>query len=215
MEKRGRKIKLTKRLRIPKNNHEIALKEQGYTAVCGLDEVGRGAWAGPLVAGAVILSKRYYKLRDSKLLKARDREKLSRKIKKSCVWGIGEVAVKEIDELKLTKATQLAFQRAIEDLKLKPDFILADGFKFLSPVPCRHLIKGDMTCLSIAAASIIAKVHRDKIMRQIDKKIKGYYFRLHKGYGTKLHQRCLQKLGSSKIHRQSFGPLKHIKITRI
>lgn len=209
--RRGRKIKLTKRLRIPKNNHEICLKEQGFEVICGLDEVGRGAWAGPLVAAAVILDKRYYGLRDSKLLRSRDREKLSKKIKKTCLWGIGEVSAQEIDNLKLTKATQLAFQRAVENLKVKPDFILADGFKFLSPIPCRHLIKGDMTCLSISAASIVAKVHRDRLMRKLDKEIKGYYFRLHKGYGTKLHQRRLKKLGPSIHHRKSYRPIKVLK----
>lgn len=193
---------------IPKNNHEIALKEEGYKYICGLDEVGRGAWAGPLVAGAVILDRRYYSLRDSKLLKPRIREKLARKIKRTCLWSVGEVSSQEVDKLKLTKATQLAFKRAVRGLKSKPDFILSDGFKFQSPIPCRPLIKGDMTCLSIAAASIVAKVHRDKLMRQLDKEVKGYYFRIHKGYGTKLHQKRLEKLGPSTIHRKYYRPIK-------
>lgn len=210
-KKRGRKIKLTKRLRIPKNHHEIRLQKQGYKFICGLDEVGRGAWAGPLVAAAVILDKRYYGLRDSKLLKSRDREKFSRKIKKTSIWGIGEVSVEEIDTLRLTQATQLAFRRAIESLEIQPDFILADGFKFLSPLPCLRLIKGDMTCLSIAAASIVAKVHRDRLMRKLDQEIKGYYFRCHKGYGTKLHQRRLEKLGPSAVHRRYYRPIKKLK----
>ncbi|MCL5407614.1 MAG: ribonuclease HII [Patescibacteria group bacterium] len=207
MKKRGPKLKLTKRLRIPKDNHEVNLKEQGFNFICGLDEVGRGAWAGPLVAAAVILDRRYYKLRDSKLLTSKDREKLSRKIKKTCFWGIGEVSVEEIDELKLTKATQLAFRRAVENLKVKPDFVLSDGFKFDSPLPCLHLIKGDMNCVSIAAASIIAKVYRDKLMLQLDEKIEGYSFGLHKGYGTKLHQKRLEKLGPSVHHRRCCKPI--------
>lgn len=208
--RRGRKFKLIKRFRIPNNYQEEHLREKGFKVICGLDEVGRGAWAGPLVAAAVILNKRYYKLRDSKLLKSKDREKLSKKIKRSCVWGIGEVTVKEIDKLKLTKATQLAFKRAVKSLRIKPDFILSDGFKFLSPIPCRSIIKGDMTCLSISAASIIAKVHRDKLMRALDKKIKGYYFSKHKGYGTKLHQRRLKKLGPSTHHRKSYRPINRL-----
>jgi len=215
MRKRKRRLKLAKRLRIPKNHHEIYLKEQGYKNICGLDEVGRGSWAGPLVAAAVILDKRYYGLRDSKLLKPRDREKLARKIKRTCLFGIGEVSVEEIDQFRLTKATQLAFSRAVKNLKVKPDFILIDGtIPLLYPeragasrTGCRPLVKGDLTCLSIAAASIIAKVHRDRLMRRLDKKVKGYYFRFHKGYGTKLHQRRLKKLGPSEIHRKYYLPI--------
>lgn len=202
-----KKKKIPKRLKIPKYNHEEALKEKGYKYICGVDEVGRGAWAGPLVAAAVILDKRYYSVRDSKLLRPCDREKLSRKIKRTSFWAVGEVTVEELNELKMTKATQLAFRRAVENLRAKPDFVLVDGFNFDSPIPCLAIKKGDMTCLSIAAASIIAKVHRDRLMRQLDKETKGYYFRLHKGYGTKLHQRRLEKQGTSKHHRKFFGPI--------
>jgi ribonuclease HII len=187
---------------------EKDLKARGFNFICGLDEVGRGAWAGPLVAGAVILDKRYYGLRDSKMLKPQAREKLARKIKKSCLWAVGEVSAREVDKLKITKATQLAFKRAVRNLKQKPDFVLADGFKFESPIPCRAFIKGDQKVCSIAAASIVAKVYRDEIMRQKDKEIKGYCFGIHKGYGTKLHQNKLKKLGVSKIHRKSFAPIK-------
>ncbi len=201
--------KVSKRLRIPKTSQEEYLKEMGYEIVCGVDEVGRGAWAGPLVAGAVILSKRLYGLRDSKLLDSSTREQQAKKIKKSSIWGIGEVSCQEIDQLGISKATQLAFKRAISKLK-KPDFVLADGFKFDSPIPCRALKKGDMTCFSIAAASIIAKVYRDKLMRKLDKEIKGYYFSKHKGYGTRLHQNRLKKLGPSTEHRMSYTPIKRL-----
>jgi len=203
------KKKISKRLRIPKSSQEEYLKGMGYKVICGVDEVGRGSWAGPLVAGAVILSKRLYGLRDSKLLDSKEREKLSRKIKKSSIWGIGEVSASEIDKIGVSEATQLAFKRAVFKLK-KPDFVLADGFKFDSPIPCRALKKGDMTCSSIAAASIIAKVYRDGLMRKLDKKIKGYYFSKHKGYGTRLHQRRLKKLGPSSEHRKSYGPIKKL-----
>ncbi len=212
------KLKLTKRLRIPKSLQEDFLREQGFEFIAGVDEVGRGAWAGPLVAGAVILSKKLYGLRDSKLLSAKEREKLSKKIKKTSLWGIGEVSVDELNKLKLTKATYLAFNRAIKALKVKPDFILLDGSPGLYPerarasrMGCRAIKKGDMTCSSIAAASIIAKVHRDKLMRQLDKKIKGYYFSSHKGYGTKLHQNRLSKLGPSEHHRKFYKSIKKLE----
>ncbi|KKQ73997.1 MAG: Ribonuclease HII [Berkelbacteria bacterium GW2011_GWB1_38_5] len=133
------KLKLTKRLRIPKSLQEDFLREQGFEFIAGVDEVGRGAWAGPLVAGAVILSKKLYGLRDSKLLSAKEREKLSKKIKKTSLWGIGEVSVDELNKLKLTKATHLAFNRAIKALKVKPDFILLDGSPGLYPERARNL----------------------------------------------------------------------------
>lgn len=198
-----------KKLKIPKSSQEEYLKEMGYKIICGVDEVGRGAWAGPLVAAAVILNRKLYGLRDSKLLASYEREKLSLKIKRSSIWGIGEVSSSEIDRIGISSATQLAFKRAIRGLG-KVDFVLVDGFKFDSPLPCRALKKGDITCSSIAAASIIAKVHRDKLMRKLDKKIKGYYFSKHKGYGTHLHQRRLKKLGPSSEHRKCYGPIKKL-----
>ncbi len=205
---RKRKIKLLKRLRIPRQDHEEFLKEQGFEIVCGLDEVGRGAWAGPLVAGAVILNKRLYGLRDSKLLTAIEREKLAKKIRASSKVGIGEVTVDEVNQLKLTKATQLAFSRAVGKLGRKVDYILVDGFRFDSPIPCRPLKKGDMICSSIAAASIVAKVFRDRLMKRLDKKVKGYNFSAHKGYGTKEHQEHLKKLGPSSVHRYFYRSIK-------
>jgi len=201
------KLKITKRLRIPKTHHEDFLKEKGFKIICGVDEVGRGAWAGPLIAGAVILNKRLYGLRDSKLLNSKKREKLARRIRRNSRCGIGEVSVKELNRLKLTKSTQLAFKRAIVSLGARPDYVLADGFEFLSPLPCRAIKKGDMVCSSIAAASIIAKVYRDKLMRKLDKKIKGYHFSSHKGYGTKEHQKKLKKIGPSKAHRMFYKSL--------
>lgn len=213
--KKGR-LKITKRLRIPKTSQEEFLHEQGFEVIVGVDEVGRGAWAGPLVAGAVILSKRLYGLRDSKLLTSSEREKLSKKIKKSSVWGIGEVSVEELNVLKMTKSTQLVFKRALRRLKVNYDFVLLDGANIkLYPEwrrgACRALKKGDMNCSSIAAASIIAKVYRDKLMRQLDKEIKGYYFHKHKGYGTKLHQRRLTKLGPSVHHRKFYKSIENLK----
>ncbi|MEK7143058.1 MAG: ribonuclease HII [Patescibacteria group bacterium] len=216
MEQRQSRAKLSNRLRIPQNDHEEYLRGQGFNIICGLDEVGRGAWAGPLVAAAVILpasrqgeSKRLYGLRDSKLLSHEQRVKLAKKIKRTSKFGIGEVTVEEIDKLKLTKATQLAFSRALKKLKAKVDFVLVDGFKIDSPLPCRVLKKGDMICSSIAAASIVAKVYRDNLMRKLDKKYRGYYFSLHKGYGTRLHRERIAKLGCSGIHRKYYLPIKN------
>ena len=193
--------------RTPKTHYEKYLSEQGFEIICGVDEVGRGAWAGPLVAVAVVLSQRLYGLRDSKMLLASQREKLAKKIQRTSKWGIGEVGVAELNKWKLTKGTQLAFRRAVLSLKIKPDFILADGFKFLSPIPCRALTKGDVICSSIAAASIIAKVYRDELMRNLDKKYPGYHFDKNKGYGTKSHQKALKKIGPSKIHRMFYKSL--------
>ncbi len=201
-------LELSKKIRIPKTHHEDYLHEMGFEKIAGVDEVGRGAWAGPLVAGAVILNQRLYGLRDSKMLSAFKREKLAQKIRASSKWGIGEASVAELNILKLTKGTQLAFRRAIAALKVKCDFILADGFFFDSPLPCRALKKGDMICSSIAAASIVAKVYRDKLMRELDKEIKGYNFSSHKGYGTKEHQKALKKLGPSREHRMFYKSLK-------
>ena len=223
MEQRQSRAKLSKRLRIPQNDHEEYLRGQGFNIICGLDEVGRGAWAGPLVAAAVILpasrqgeSKRLYGLRDSKLLSHEQRVKLAKKIKRTSKFGIGEVTVEEIDKLKLTKATQLAYQRALKNLKAKVDFVLVDGVAGLHPeratasrMGCRALKKGDMICSSIAAASIVAKVYRDNLMRKLDKKYRGYYFSLHKGYGTRLHRERIAKLGCSGIHRKYYLPIKN------
>ncbi|MBM2820863.1 MAG: Ribonuclease ribonuclease [Candidatus Berkelbacteria bacterium] len=201
--------------RVPNNNHEIFLHARGFNFICGVDEVGRGAWAGPLVAGAVILDRRLYGLRDSKLLDSKKREVLAKKIRKFSKVGIGEVSAQELNKLKLTKGTHLAFNRAIKALRVKPDFILIDGPPSLCPerartsrMGCRALIKGDRICSSIAAASIIAKVYRDKLMRKLDKEVKGYNFSSHKGYGTKEHMERLKNLGPSKAHRMFYKSLK-------
>jgi len=207
--------KSSKKIIKPKQEYENFLREKGFKIVCGLDEVGRGSWAGPLVAGAVILNRRLYGLRDSKLLNSKRREKLARKIRKTSRFGIGEVNVAELNKLKLTKGTHLAFNRAIKALGVKPDFTLIDGSLSLYPerarasrTGCRAIKKGDMICSSIAAASIVAKVYRDKLMRQLDKEVKGYNFSSHKGYGTKEHQEKLKKLGPSKAHRMFYKSLK-------
>ena len=219
MKKRGWKLKLIKRLRIPKFEQEEFLHSLGLKNIVGMDEVGRGAWAGPLVSAAVIMPGRIYKLRDSKLLTRKERQKLSYKIKRTCKFGFGRVQTWEFNKLGLSKALLLSYERAIRVLRRKVDFLLIDGNqKFHSPalnhffrgdcLAYRSIIKGDMKCSSIAAASIIAKVERDRIMNKLAKIYRGYYFEMHKGYGTKLHQRQLLKHGVCKIHRTNYAPIK-------
>ncbi len=219
MKKRGRKLKLTKRLRIPKSREEEFLHSMGFKNVVGVDEVGRGAWAGPLVSAAVIMPKRIYKIRDSKLLTRKERRTLSYKIKRTCKFGFGRVEVWEFNTLGLSKSLLLSYGRALRALRRKIDFLLVDGNqKFHSPalaklfreetLAYRSIIKGDMRCSSIAAASIIAKVERDQIMNKMAKIYPGFYFEKNKGYGTKLHRRQLAKHGVCKIHRRHYAPIK-------
>lgn len=202
-------------MRIPKINHEIYLKEQGFANIVGLDEVGRGAWAGPLVAAAVCLpaDHRLYQIRDSKLLNSKEREKLARKIIKYSKIGIGIVEPEKISQLGVSRATQLSFNLALDDLKIKSDYILVDTFKVENcEIPQKPIKKGDMVCASIAAASIVAKVTRDKLMRQLGRKYWQYGFAKNKGYGTKQHQEALKKYGPSEVHRTNYRPIKEIKI---
>jgi ribonuclease HII len=210
-KRRGRKLKLTKRLRIPKLNHEIYLINNGYKYIAGVDEVGRGAWAGPVVASAVILPKfhRFYQIRDSKLIDRSMREKLARRIKKESLWAIGKASSSEIEKIGLHKATLLAFKRALFSLSRRPDFVLVDAYRIPEiEIEHRPIKKGDMVCASIAAASIVAKVHRDSLMRRLHLRYRRYFFNKHKGYGTRLHQERLAKYGPCEIHRKSFEPIK-------
>ena len=190
------------------------MKQQGFKNVVGIDEVGRGAWAGSLIAAAVKLplNPRLYKLRDSKLLSQKEREKLARKIKKSkAVIGIGVVEPDQINKIGLTRALQGSYKLALKDLKIKPDFILIDGYRLKNSVIAQKaIIKGDMKCASIAAASIIAKTARDKIMRQQGRKFWQYKFHKNKGYGTKEHQKALAKHGPCEIHRD-YRPVRKLK----
>lgn len=212
--KPGRKLKLLKRLRIPRLSLEIELREKGYKNIAGLDEVGRGCLIGPIVAAAVILpSKRLYSLRDSKLLSEKEREKLAKKIKKQArAISYGIVSAKEIEKLGLSQAGLLVLKRAILNLKPKPDFLLVDFYKIPDlPFPQKAIKKGDSVCLSISAASILAKVFRDNLMEKLGKRYPGYFFEENKGYGTKEHLKALKKLGPCEIHRKNFGPVKGLK----
>ena len=206
--------------RQPKPNlkFEKTLQQQGFLAVAGVDEAGRGAWAGPVVAAAVVLPflNRYYGINDSKLLTPLQREAILRKIYKIAVdVSIGIADVVEIDTVGIGRATYLAMRRAVANLKAPPQHILVDGFKVgFAEIPSQGIVDGDRRSVSIAAASIVAKVARDRIMAELHILMPEYGFIAHKGYGTDLHQQMIKKHGVSDWHRKSYQPIKEqIKIT--
>jgi ribonuclease HII len=188
----------------------------------GIDEAGRGAWAGPVVAGAVCLPLERDDLRqilegvrDSKQLTPRARSGLVQRIQDTALtWGIGLAQHNEIDDLGIVRATCLAMQRALDDAQhraphIRPDFLLLDSIRWLN-LKQKHLalVKGDQLSLSIAAASVLAKVHRDKLMIELDTHYPNYGFSLHKGYGTAHHQAALKANGPSPVHRMTYAPLR-------
>lgn len=180
--------------------------------VCGVDEAGRGPWAGPVSAAAVILHPRRVPkgLDDSKKLSAKTRESLEIEIKASAVaWGVGFASVGEIAELNILHATGLAMRRAVEALCVAPVHALVDGnYRFPLPCPVQTVVKGDGTSKSIAAASILAKTARDRLMAEMDERYPGYGFAAHKGYGAPVHAKALLALGPCEIHRMSWGPVR-------
>ncbi len=187
---------------------ENSLYAEGYTAVCGVDEAGRGPLAGPVCAGAVILPKglEIPGLNDSKKLTDKKRRELYPLIKEQAIaWGIGFASHEEIDELNILQATYLAMSRAIQALEGKADFALIDGNRAKDfGIPLKTVVKGDSLSASIAAASVLAKVARDDIMLEMAKEYPEYGFEVHKGYGTKQHYEALRQFGHCAIHRMSF-----------
>ena len=180
----------------------------GFSVVCGVDEAGRGPLAGPVCAAAVILPTdcEIEGLNDSKKLSEKKRDTLYDVIKEKAVaYSIAMVDEKTIDEINILQATFEAMRRAISNLSVKPDIALIDGNqKPGSGIEERPIVKGDAKSMSIAAASILAKVTRDRYMLELDEKYPEYGFKKHKGYGTKLHYECLEKYGASPVHRLSF-----------
>lgn len=201
----------------PDMSAEIAAHAAGYTTVCGIDEAGRGPLAGPVVAAAAVLPEGYELagLNDSKKLTARQREKLYEalmtddRVQKS----VAMASVQEIDELNILYATHLAMRRAAQGLSPLPDFCLIDGLAVPNfPIPSQNLVKGDARCLSIAAASILAKVTRDRYMAELDKEFPQYGFARHAGYGTAAHLQAIREHGITIHHRRSFAPVAQMEL---
>lgn len=189
--------------------HESEKIAKGYTAVCGVDEAGRGPLAGPVCAAAVILPEglEIEGLNDSKKLSEKRREALYDVIKeKAIAYSIAFASVEEIEEHNILQATFMAMTRAVEGLSIKADYALIDGNKIPPQlqVPADYIIGGDAISASIAAASVLAKVTRDRLMVEMEDIYPGYDFKKHKGYGTKVHREALLELGPSPIHRMSF-----------
>lgn len=181
---------------------------KGYKVICGVDEAGRGPLAGPVYAAAVILplGLEIDGLNDSKKLTEKKREQLFDVIcEKAISYSVGIATEKEIDEINILNATFLAMRRAVEGLEVKPDYALIDGNQHPKlSIADETIIKGDGKSMSVAAASILAKVSRDRYMLEMAKKYPEYCFEKHKGYGTKLHYEMIEKFGVSEIHRRSF-----------
>jgi len=198
----------------PTRREENKLYRQGYSLIAGVDEVGRGAWAGPLVAAAVILPKncRLKGINDSKKLTGQQRERLyTQIIKQALTYRVYITRREVIDRIGISQTNIRALEKCISRLSIKPEFILVDALSIkVQNVPSRSIIKGDTKVLSIAAASIVAKVTRDRLMVNYHKKYPNYNFHRHKGYGTVYHRRSLLKHGPCPLHRLSFKPIQSL-----
>ena len=197
---------------------DLSLEAAHPWPVCGVDEAGRGPWAGPVSAAAVILdpARTPKGLDDSKELSERRRDALEVEIKASALaWGVGFASVEEIAELNILQATGLAMRRAVEALSVAPAFILVDGsYRFDLPAPVRPVIKGDSLSASIAAASILAKTARDRVMVELDRAWPDYGFAAHKGYHAPIHVEALKRLGPCPAHRMSWAPIRALLNSR-
>jgi ribonuclease HII len=197
---------------VPGLHLEQALWQKGIQHIGGLDEAGRGAWAGPVMAAVVVLPNdsrirlTLSGVRDSKQMTPRQREHWAVEIKSvSITWSVGIASAAEIDAIGILPATRAAMTRAIESLPLTPEHFLFDFIHWKDcPYPGEKLVKGETQSLSIAAASVLAKTARDAFMRELDAEYKEYSFARHKGYGTKIHQEAIARLGLSPIHRKSY-----------
>lgn len=195
---------------------EETLWKSGYSHIAGLDEVGRGCFAGPVAVGAVVFPQGVLLpkgVADSKLLTSKQREDLAVRIKDQALcWSVAEISVADINKVGIGKATQMSFRKAIRLLEVKADYVLIDAFyvKHFNRKKQRAIKDGDKICASISAASIIAKVYRDGLMKKMHKKYPEYGFAKHKGYGTKKHQEAIKAHGLSRVHRKSFNLEKYL-----
>ncbi len=193
---------------VPSLARERALWAEGHEVVVVLDEVGRGSWAGPISVGAAVLppDRRVYKVRDSKMLTEAERERLFPRLTSWCAaWAVGHASQQECDDLGMSAAQKLAARRAIEGLGVVPDAVLVDGlWNFVGTGNVTRIVKGDASCLSIATASILAKVTRDRIMRAEAEHFPAYDFDLNKGYPCPRHKAALAAFGPTSIHRRAW-----------
>ncbi len=193
------------------SSYEREARERGFTRIAGVDEVGRGCLFGPVFAAAVILDpdRPIRGLRDSKIVAAEEREKLAAQIKTRAVcWALGGADPFEIDQINIYQAARLAMLRAVQALAMRPDFLLIDAIRIDLPVEQRPLIDGDARCRTIAAASILAKVHRDAVLARWHEVFPQYNLLSNKGYSTPDHRRALRKHGPTLMHRFSFWPVR-------
>ena len=213
------KLRPALRNRAPNLKVERELWEAGNPVVVGVDEVGRGAWAGPLTVGAAVVPKdrRIYKLRDSKMLTEDEREALFDRVATWCThWAVGHATSEECDRLGMSDAQRLAARRAVESLGVTPDRVLVDGrWDFVGGPRTIRIVRGDATSVSISAASILAKVVRDRLMRSLSPHYPNYGFEGNKGYPCPRHKAALQAWGPSAIHRRSWVFMDHLPWTGI
>lgn len=203
------KEKELERLTILKQIEEEIYNKEDVKYICGIDEAGRGPLAGPVVVASVIMPKdsMIEGVNDSKKVSEKKREKLYEEITNTAIaWGVGIIDQREIDEINILNATKKGLTNSLKELEIKPDLILVDALTNIDTlgIPYRSIIKGDAKSYSIAAASIIAKVTRDRIMRQWDELYPEYGFEKHKGYGTKMHTDAIKEYGPCPLHRKSF-----------
>ncbi|MFQ5704829.1 MAG: ribonuclease HII [Gemmatimonadales bacterium] len=199
-------------MRVPTLERETALWAQGHEVVVGLDEVGRGPLAGPVVAGAVVFQPRQAPiegLRDSKSMTALSRERAAREVRaQALAWAVGAASVHEIDRFNIRGATALAMRRALARLRVAPDYVLVDGSPFPELGTAHEaIVRGDGTCLTIAAASVLAKCVRDRLMLLLARRYPGFGWDHNKGYATRSHLNALDRSGPTPHHRSSFSPV--------
>lgn len=186
---------------------------RGYSPVAGIDEAGRGALAGPVVAAAVVLGRGHEGYRDSKLLTPKRRGELAHEIRHTAVaWAVGYAEADEVDRVNVLQATRRAAVRALSGLGLRPEALVTDYLQLDVDVPVLAVPRADSTSASVAAASILAKVTRDELMCRLDQTVPGYGFSSHKGYGSGRHLEALQRLGPSPAHRRSFKPVRQARL---